>query len=180
MLAAVAHCCRRLCGRGQTGSILVLAAAVVAAWTAVAHAAEKSVTWTDVNYVPCEGIGATGTGQVRMHVDYTIQSGKVTVTSLLLTTSYLHQHQPSATIDWTAPDGSRGRATLQRPWYSTIGPPDLGSLVLPRRAGGPAGPLGQTPFEMRPQTALDLSLSVRFPQAGGSCGATFENSLVVP
>jgi hypothetical protein len=180
MLAAVAKYRRRLGGRGHAVSCLLFAAAALATCTTVAHAAEKSVTWTDVNYVPCEGIGATGTGQVRMYVDYTIQSGKVTVTSLLLTTSYIHQHQPSATIDWTSPDGSRGRASLQRPWYSTIAPPDLGSLVLPRRAGGAAGPSGQTTFEMRPQTAIDLSLSVRFPQSGGSCMATFANSLVVP
>jgi ABC-type cobalt transport system substrate-binding protein len=180
MLVPVARNCGGPPRYSKAGIVLVFVFVITAAWTGVAHAAEKSVTWIDANYVPCEGIGATGSGEVRLHVDYTVQADKVTVTSLLLTTSYVHQHQPAATIEWTAPDGARRRFTLQRPWYSIIGSPNTGALVLPRREGGAAGPSAQTPFEMRAQTAIDLSLSVRFPQPGGSCGATFENRLVVP
>lgn len=52
------------------------------------YAETKSVFWTDPNYVPCEGLGATATGQVTASVDFTSGNHIIQVIRLQLHTEY--------------------------------------------------------------------------------------------
>lgn len=144
-------------------------------------ATSRTETWTDPNFVPCEGMGALATGRVRAHVEYTQTGQSIRVTSFSLESAYGFPHEPSATIRYTDPAGTLPQLRLQEPWFPQVGPAgdNARHLFLPR-AGSGRGPAAQSPFTMRAGTPVRISLNVRFPQAGGSCFASFSADLVLP
>lgn len=48
----------------------------------------KSATWLDKNYVPCEGIGATGSGVIDVNLTYSKVANVLKVTDLQLRSRY--------------------------------------------------------------------------------------------
>lgn len=163
-------------------TLLSLALVTVFIFTNVllGRAATKEEIWIDPNFVPCEGLGAGASGNVGMRVTFDDTGSGVRVTSLQVSTRYGFPHIPSARIIYRKPGGGSSGMNLQDAWFPTIGPDD-GShyLYLPKQAGKD-GPKAQTPFEMASGTAIELSVSIQFPQAGGACVAGFDNKLVLP
>lgn len=146
------------------------------------HAATKSQRWVDLNFVPCEGIGATGTGQVEATVTYEIDSSVVKVVSLKLDLRYgAHNFEPSAALQYKQPDGQTARLVMQEAWFATIRASGDGgkTLYLPRSGSAP-GIAAQTPFKMATGTNVSIDVSIRFPQDGGNCFASFSEKLSLP
>lgn len=147
--------------------------------TQPAFADTKSVTWLDKNYVPCEGIGATGSGVIDVSVTFSKIAGGVKVTDLQVRTRYHHPHRPSASISFVSDQGKTAKLNLQEPWFPTIGPNDGSKYLYLPRAGSGTGSGAQTPFQMK-AGALELNVSTLFPQHGGSCVSSFSNTLQLP
>jgi hypothetical protein len=157
----------------------IFSAGVLAASGALADS--KTFSWADPNLVPCEGIGATGSGRIELHITYTIAGDKLTVTQMNVTGTYLHTIDLTGSVKFTKPDGSGGRVNLQKPWFSSIvaDPATTKSLHLPRRNNGNLA-TDQTPFEARNGANLELSVGTLFPQTGGNCASTFDQTFKVP
>lgn len=159
-----------------------LAVVFVALLSHEGYAATKSQSWVDLNFVPCEGIGATGTGRVEVSVTYEVDAGAVKVTSFELELQYgSHNFEPSAALQYKQPDGQPARLIMQEPWFSTIrASGDRGKMLyLPRSGSGP-GMAAQTFFRMAAGTDVSVDVSIRFPQDGGSCFARFSEKLSLP
>ncbi|MBW0365840.1 hypothetical protein [Ensifer adhaerens] len=146
----------------------------------VTYAESKSVSWTDANYVPCEGLGATATGKITANVDFASRSGTIKVTRLQIHTEYQHAHEPSANLRFQQPSGAGGNIVMQKAWFDTIGPDDNSQdLFLPRNGSG-SGPAAQTPFEIASGSGILISINTRFPQNGGNCLSSFSETLLLP
>lgn len=144
-----------------------------------AHPAEKSVSWTDINFVLCEGMGITATGKVELWLQYELKADRTAISQLTLNTDYLRFHVPAARLEGTQPNGTSVKVNLQAPWFATIGRPDVKTLVLPRRANED-GPAAQTRFEIKKDSRLTIEATVVFPQEGGNCSASFTEIISVP
>jgi hypothetical protein len=145
-----------------------------------ANAEGKSASWVDVNYVPCEGMGATASGRINVNVGFTSQGNAVKVTALEITSTYLHPHQSSARVTYERPSSGTAGLNLQEPWFATIGPNDGSKTLLLPRSGSGSGPAAQTSFDMKAGTRVKIDLTARFPQHGGNCFSSFSNELALP
>jgi hypothetical protein len=160
--------------------------------------AEYNKTWTDKNYVPCEGLGLTATGQIELTIKYDkkhwvrfAEEGQPApefdyydIRSIFLETSYNHAHEASATLDYQgAPlvDEGGGKQTVRlvKPWYDVMTDGDSKLLVGPKtRVSGQPKPTQQRQWALtRP---LKLNVNVRFPQDGGNCFASFNQEIQLP
>lgn len=180
----------------------LLALALLSSAT-VADAERFRHTWTDPNWVPCEGIGASGSGRVQLIVDY-VNAGTDDcrpsagappcppgtssiswprrIRSIAVGTNYLHTHQPSARLDYTDPRGRRQTLHLERPWYTSMSGDGWVTLVGRRLPNRPQNwPIhAQQSFETN-SGPMTLQVSVHFPQlGGGSCFASFRQVVRLP
>ena len=147
------------------------------AGTTRSEAETKSTTWMDLNYVPCEGMGATASGTIQFFSTFTSTENAIRVTELHITSRYLHPHSPSARVTYDKPAGGTAVFNLQTAWFPTIGPDDGSkTLYLPKSSSSAE----QTPFVMKPGGALKVALTALFPQDGGNCVSTFEKSINLP
>lgn len=157
------------------GALLVPAALLVLAETAIAETATES--WVDPNYASCEGIGASATGRVNVHADFSRSGDVLTISSLSLTTEgHQHEHAATGRITYTAPNGSRSEVRLERPWFPTISsdrPSE--NLYLPRVRTDAAGPNPREQMEIsvKAGSPIDLAISLLFSVPGGYCPTSF-------
>lgn len=140
----------------------------------------KEENWPDPNFVPCEGMGATASGNIEVKIGYAVKSGVVRVSDWQLRTRYFHDHSSSASLTYERPSGGRGSIRLERPWFPTIGPNDGSHYLVLARNGSQTGPHAQTPFEMKAGSEISISLTTVFPQYGGTCVSSFSEDLTLP
>lgn len=164
-----------------------------------ASAKEFKQTWNDVNYVPCEDMGASASGTIELTIDY--QKGHwvpfheesepappgfdyVQVQSIKVVTSYIHEHVPSASITYegaplVSEGGGQQKETLVEPWYDSVSSDDVKvlvgrrTLVRNQRADAQMGFYAKT-------SPMKLNVSVRFPREGGNCFSTFNKAFTLP
>lgn len=140
----------------------------------------KEVNWLDPNFVPCDGMGATASGNIQVRVGYLKDGDVVKVTDWQLRTRYSHDHSPTARLTWEKPAGGQNSMNLEPAWFSTISPNDGSRYLFLARNGNQAGAKGQTPFEMKAGTVVQISIVTLFPQHGGNCVASFSDELTLP
>ncbi len=148
--------------------------------------------WLNLNYVPCENMGITGSGTVELTLNYTFLpavAGGPTgsapaiqdIASIFVSPKYPHESDVVGTLKYTNVLNQRQTMSLVKPWYPTIGERDSNQLVMPKFAGT----LNLPPQTQQAQiilagTPLTLNLNIRFAQDGGNCFASFEQTFTLP
>jgi hypothetical protein len=151
-------------------------------------------TWLNLNYVPCDSMGITGSGTVDLTMNYTYYPAVVNGPTgsapamqffgdFFLNTKYPHESEATGTLTYPLVNGGTGKIYLVKPWYPTIGEADSNLLVMPRvnsanRAFFP--PEKQQAQVMPAGGQLKLNISIRFPQEGGNCFASFSQNFTLP
>ena len=141
-----------------------------------------STSWSDPNFVICEGLGIHASGRVEVNATGTRNENRMKITNLSVVTKHPTPHNPSGTITYTDPQGNDKSIHLQEPWFTTIAEPGNGSLVLPRVMTSESGPSPseQRHIEVKRKTAIKITVQVQFSQVGGGCIGTSEGVLEVP
>lgn len=173
-----------------------------------AHANQLSKEWTDPNYVPCEGLGLSASGKIKLDVEYTHKDGTPrqevydpvdgsyvgsiggdkpsdTITSVTVRTSYNHVHEPAANLTWTNLGGVHRIYYLVKPWYDTIHSADdkdyvlVGERITPELRN--VKPItAQGVQVIHSGATVTLHVTTRFPQDGGNCVSTFSQDFTMP
>lgn len=163
-----------LMNRSRAGG---LAAAFLCVSSVPAHAESRSFSWSDPNYVPCEGLGVLGSGRIDLTAQFASAGDTVTVTQIMVRTQYQFAHEPSGALDYEDPRQGSRTVSLTPPSGPTIGAAGSNDrvLLLPGR-NGRADP----PLSVRAGSRLRLSISTVFPQTGGACVASFDETFSLP
>ncbi|CAN7504615.1 hypothetical protein [Neorhizobium tomejilense] len=140
----------------------------------------KEEKWIDLNFVPCDGMGATASGNIEVRIGYMKNGDVLKVSDWQLRTRYFHDHSPSANLSYQSPDGGKGSVRFEAAWFPTIGPDDGSKYLFLARKGNQDGAAGQTPFTMKAGTPVDVTVISLFPQFGGTCVASFSKNLTLP
>lgn len=150
-------------------------------------------TYLNLNYVPCENMGVTGSGSVDLIVNYNYlpalgasnPTGSAPamqdIGSIFVTPKYSHESELSGTLTYTDVLNQRKTMRLVKPWYPTIGSPDTNQLVMPKFSGNLRLPKETQQAQIiLAGTPLTLNLNIRFGRDGGSCFASFEQTFTLP
>ena len=131
-------------------------------------------SWTDFNFVPCEGIGVHGSGKIKAFASITRTNSGITVHTLRITSSHPHASGFSSTIHYKDQSGTDNKVILVHPWYATIGPVGDRSRVLPRnKTHTSSGPKEQMEIFVGSEGKIRISANVIFNLDGGNCAAGF-------
>jgi hypothetical protein len=159
-------------------------------WSADAYGAQPKTfrqTWANINYVACEGLGLTASGKIDLTINYWpagwngVSFGLIP--SVYLNTSYVHEHDPTASLSFTDGAGARKTVSLVKPWYATVSSPGSHQLILPQEVWHsnviprPPFPLQQQTQSFKAGTPIKLNVTVRFPQSAGNCLGSFSQSI---
>ena len=140
----------------------------------------KEESWVDLNFVPCEGMGATASGNIEVRVGYNKKDDVLNIVDWQLRTRYFHPHSPSAKLEWNEPSGATRSMNLEPAWFAIIGPNDGSRYLFLARDGNREGAAGQTSFKMKSGTKVKISVNALFPQFGGNCVGSFSETLRLP
>jgi hypothetical protein len=149
-------------------------------------------TWTDTNYVPCEGMGLSASGTIELTVYYEKHVPPESpglpsvppyylVGAIFVNTKYLHNWDPHGSITFTNTGNFSETRTLQKPWYTTVGTSNAKLLVGERIKINPGNfPVHrQQPFDVALNSPINLRINVRFPQQGGNCFSSFSKDFTL-
>jgi len=186
------------------GRIRYIAVLLCALLPASALAETYKAEWTDPNYVPCEGVGLTGSGRISIQIEYQHLPGKPArkviepitgndlgmlsadphedrIKSVVITTRYDHPVDQTGSIGYTGPDGKARNHPLTRPWYAVLKDASVSSILVGKRFVAPNGEARnwQEWMFIKGGSTLKLQLSTRYPQNGGSCVSSFTKEFTV-
>ena len=133
--------------------------------------------WTDVNFVPCEGIGLHGSGKIKGAASISRTSHSVTVHTLSITSVHPLASWFNSSISFKDQSGQEQSVILTDPWYPTIGTPGNITLVLPQNKTLPnTGPKEQMEIFVGSGSKLTINADVVFKLDAGNCAASFNQS----
>lgn len=137
-----------------------------------AKLAEK--TWTDVNYVPCEGVGIHGTGKITARAETDTKDGFTKMTSLQVSTRYYITSTPSVLIIYRNPQNVRQEIRLVPPWFSTLEDRYTKSRYLPRNKTLPtSSSKEQGAIHIKNGSKIEIIVNTMLKQDGGNCATNF-------
>lgn len=130
--------------------------------------------WSDFNFVPCEGIGIHGSGRIKASAEITRFSDRIVVHTLRVSATHAHANGFSASVSFSDDASNLQKIILVPPWYSTVGPANEMSRVLPRnKTETISGPSEQMEITVDSSGSIEISANVLFSLDGGSCAAGF-------
>lgn len=138
--------------------------------------------WADLNYVMCEGVWGTGTGNVKVIIAVG-QSGSVStqINSIMVMSHYPHRNISTASVTYLNPSGKQHSVSLVQPWYPVLTPPNWQTLVLPRvltdRFGRPSREGME--IDIKSGSSLVVKTTTMFPDAGSGCVASSSEEIVI-
>jgi len=155
--------------------VIIFATMMLVSTFQFASAETAETTWTDLSYLPCEGVGLAASRRVLARMTFERATNEVRVMSFSLSTIHPILSDFSATIDFTNSNGSDEQIRLVSPWYPQIAEQGLLQRVLPRnKTASRPGPEEQMELAMAPSTPIKISASFVFGLDGGSCAGSFE------
>lgn len=157
--------------------IFTFSYSILLTFVQIVAAEDISATWTDFNYVPCEGIGIHGSGKIKARASITRNANSISIKSLQITSSHPQASGFSSNITFIDDAAKKQSITLVAPWYPTIGPQGDKFKVLPRnKTTASPGPSEQTEIFIGDDQSITVIASILFTSANGNCAASFSQN----
>ncbi|WP_287600677.1 hypothetical protein [Thiothrix sp.] len=147
--------------------------------SSVANAKTYTESWSDLNYVPCEGVGIHGSGKVELTSDIIDEGDYYKITAFNIAISHPLGRNPAGKISVTDWKNKKISILLVKPWFNIISEPGKQWINMPKKANG-SHSAEQQEIKVKKDSPIEIQVNVQFSHDSGFCSSNFNKTWTIP
>lgn len=145
----------------------------------VANAKTYTESWSDFNYVPCEGVGIHGSGKVELISEIIDEGDYYKITVFNIATSHPLGRNPAGKISFTDWKSKKTSVLLVKPWFSTISELNKQWMYMPKKTNS-NNLAEQQEIKVKKDSPIEIQVNMQFANDNGLCASVFNKTWVIP
>lgn len=147
--------------------------------SSIANAKTYTESWSDFNYVPCEGIGIHGSGKVELTSEIIDEGDYYKITAFNIALLHPLGRNPVGKISFNNEKNKKTSVILVKPWFNIISESHKQWLNMPRKTNN-GNSTEQQEIKVRKDSPIEIQVNMQFSHDSGFCSSNFIKIWTIP